>query len=270
MSRIRVGEFVVVLDFSVPEVLALDFDGVLCDGRAEYLESSWRVYQEVWDGSDVDLETLRPRFYELRSVIETGWEMPLLLRSLQEGVADARILEHWSAVVKETLEKYRLTQQQMAQLLDQTRDRWLDSDPEDWLLHHEFYSGVITRLQEILKEGETQVYIITTKEGRFARRLLEQHGISFPSHHIIGKESQQPKRKTLATLVEKHDQTSVWFVEDRLKTLLSVSHSPGLQAVRLFLAAWGYNTARSRQQAQENQNIQLLTLQEFKQDFSQW
>lgn len=264
----RVIGWVVVSNLAVPDVLALDFDGVLCDGRAEYLESSWRVYCEIWDGSEVDLERLRSRFYELRSVIETGWEMPLLLRSLQEGIADTTILEHWSAVVAEMLDQYGLSQLEMARLLDEKRDRWLQRDPEDWLSYHEFYPGVIDRLQAIFRETQTQVYIITTKEGRFARKLLEQQGVSFPSHHIIGKESQQPKRKTLTSLMEKHEQPSLWFVEDRLKTLLSVADFP--QEVRLFLAAWGYNTARSRQQAQAHPQIQLLTLQQFSQDFSHW
>ncbi|WP_235620723.1 HAD family hydrolase [Halothece sp. PCC 7418] len=253
-----------------PGVLALDFDGVLCDGRAEYLESSWRVYTEIWEGSEVDLETLRPRFYQLRSVIETGWEMPLLLRSLQEGMTDASILENWSAVVTETLEQNGLTQQEMARLLDEKRDHWIETNPQDWLAHHQFYPGVIPRLQAILKEATTQVYIITTKEGRFARTLLAEQGIRFPSDHIMGKESQQPKRKTLTSLSQKHDQPWLWFVEDRLKTLLSVADSPELDAVRLFLAAWGYNTARSRQQAQDHQQIQLLSLQQFHQDFSHW
>ena len=253
-----------------PDILALDFDGVLCDGRAEYLESSWRVYREIWKASEVDLEALRPRFYELRSVIETGWEMPLLLRSLHEGTSDTRILEDWSSVVSEMLEKYGLTPQEMARWLDEKRDRWLEADPDDWLAHHEFYQGAIARLEAILNQQTTQVYIITTKEGRFTKTLLDQQGISFPPDQIIGKEVKQPKRKTLTTLLVNRDRASLWFVEDRLPTLLSVADSAELQSVQLFLATWGYNTARSRSFAAENQQIRLLTLNQFQQDFSRW
>jgi len=253
-----------------PERLALDFDGVLCDGRAEYLESSWQVYTEIWDSSEVDLETLRPRFYQLRSVIETGWEMPLLLRSLQEGTSDEVILENWSSLVREILKKNGLTEQEMAQLLDQKRDRWIETDPDNWLAHHEFYPGVIARIQDILNQSTPQVYIITTKEGRFARKLLEQQGIHFPLNHIIGKESQQPKAKTLITLRQQQTHPSLWFVEDRLKTLLSVANTPELNTVGLFLAEWGYNTARSRQESQNHPQIQLLTLKQFNQDFCHW
>lgn len=255
---------------TIPQMLALDFDGVLCDGRSEYLESSWRVYTEIWDGSDVDLEVLRPHFYELRSVIETGWEMPLLLRSLQQGVSNAAIRNNWSSLVAEMLKKNGLTQGEMAQLLDEKRDRWIEMDPDDWLTHHEFYPGIIARLEEVIRHRQPKIYIITTKEGRFARKLLNQQGITFPPHQIIGKEIQQPKKQTLTHLQQQNKDASVWFVEDRLKTLLSVATVPTLKSVRLFLATWGYNTARSRQQAQAHPQIQLLTLQQFNQDTSQW
>jgi 3-deoxy-D-manno-octulosonate 8-phosphate phosphatase KdsC-like HAD superfamily phosphatase len=29
---------------SAPQTLALDFDGVLCDGLLEYFETAWRAY----------------------------------------------------------------------------------------------------------------------------------------------------------------------------------------------------------------------------------
>jgi phosphoglycolate phosphatase-like HAD superfamily hydrolase len=254
----------------VPDLLALDFDGVLCDGRAEYLESSWQVYCEIWDASDVKLDTIAPRFYELRSVIETGWEMPLLLRSLLEGISDAEILENWSSLVQQMLDKSGLTQQEMTRLLDEKRDRWIETNEQDWLAHHEFYPGVIQRLQAIFNQPSPQVYIITTKEGRFARKLLQKHGIQFPADYIIGKEYQQPKTETLTELLKQNGDASLWFVEDRLKTLLSVAKQPYLQSVRLFLAEWGYNTARSRQEAKDDPTIRLLSLDQFNQDFSHW
>ena len=251
-----------------PHILALDFDGVLCDGRGEYLESSWRVYSEIWGSSDLDLETLRPRFYALRSVIETGWEMPLLLRSMQQGVSDLEIEENWSSLVPKMLEREGLTSSEIAQLLDEKRDRWLETHLEDWLAHHQFYPHVLPTLKKRLESTATKIYIITTKEGRFARKLLEKNGINFPSDQIIGKEYQQPKTQTLLSLMK--TETTVWFVEDRLKTLLSVQKFSGLEAVGLFLADWGYNTARSRAIASKNQGIKLLSLEQFNQDFSLW
>lgn len=253
-----------------PDLLALDFDGVLCDGRAEYLESSRRVYQEIWKNSDLEVETWASRFYELRSVIETGWEMPLLLRALVLGISDEEILENWSSLVPALLEKENLNQKTLMQLLDEKRDRWIQNDPQDWLTHHHFYPHIIPRLQHILASSTPQVYIITTKEGRFARTLLEQQGVKISPDQIMGKECQQPKTETLTHLLPTDGKLSIWFVEDRLKTLLSVQKQPKLASVKLFLASWGYNTARSRSLATDNPQIHLLSLDQFQQDFSQW
>ena len=31
-----------------PTVLALDFDGVLCNGLSEYFQTAWRTYSQFW------------------------------------------------------------------------------------------------------------------------------------------------------------------------------------------------------------------------------
>ncbi len=33
---------------SIPDILTLDFDGVLCDGMQEYFEASRRTYMRIW------------------------------------------------------------------------------------------------------------------------------------------------------------------------------------------------------------------------------
>ncbi len=252
-----------------PDILALDFDGVLCDGRAEYLESSWRSYCELWNPAEADLESIAPQFYQLRSVIETGWEMPLLIRALVKGISPREILENWSGLVSWLLQEEELSDQQIAALLDKKRDRWLEEDESDWLAHHEFYPGIISRLEQICQQ-RIPIYIITTKEGRFAHKLLAQQGLNLPRDAMIGKEKQQPKTETLKELLQSNHQPWIWFVEDRLQTLLDIQKQPSLQTVRLFLADWGYNTAQSKQQASDHPNIELLSLAQFNQDFSQW
>ncbi|MCY7286501.1 MAG: HAD family hydrolase, partial [Cyanobacteria bacterium CAN_BIN43] len=33
---------------TAPTLLALDFDGVLCNGLMEYFQTAWRVYCQIW------------------------------------------------------------------------------------------------------------------------------------------------------------------------------------------------------------------------------
>jgi len=63
---------------------------------------------------------------------------------------------------------------------------------------------------------------------------------------IIGKESKRPKHQILRELIGRTETPlSLWFVEDRLKTLQLVHQQPDLDAVKLYLADWGYNTPLS-------------------------
>ena len=83
---------------TIPHILALDFDGVLCDGMREYFEASRRTYMRVWPAEQVPGEDLFPVFRTLRPVIMTGWEMPVLLRAIVQGYSPEAMLQNWEAV----------------------------------------------------------------------------------------------------------------------------------------------------------------------------
>ncbi len=82
----------------------------------------------------------------------------------------------------------------------------------------------------------------------------------------------RPKYEILRELIQLHKvpQETVWFVEDRLKTLQLVDQQLDLKDVKLFLADWGYNTPLEKTTTQNDPRIQLLSLSKFGQDFSQW
>ncbi|OLP17960.1 haloacid dehalogenase [Leptolyngbya sp. 'hensonii'] len=255
-----------------PALLALDFDGVLCDGLIEYFQSTWRAYCRIWpDGPSSPPEGVADRFYRLRPVIETGWEMPILLQALLQNIPDDEILSHWPTLAEQLVQEAKLVPTELSALLDGTRDEWIAADLESWLANHRFYPGVVEQVQTWLT-SPLMLIIITTKEGRFVHQLLQQQGIGLAEHQIIGKESRKPKAQSLRELLAAHHLTPdrVWFVEDRLKTLQGVQKQPDLADVRLFLAEWGYVTDRDRQIAQNDQQIHLLSLAQFTQDFSEW
>lgn len=256
---------------NVPDILALDFDGVICDGLLEYFASTSRAYQQIW--SEEIEDNLAPSFYRLRPVIETGWEMPILLRALALGIPETEIVGNFSAIARKIVESEGLEPKTIAQKLDEARDSWIKNDLDNWLKLHRVYPGVIEHLTEIINSG-IKVYIVTTKEGRFAKRLLQQQGVNLPANQIIGKESKRPKYETLRILRDQHQQPgenlSIFFVEDRLKALQLVAQQADLEFVNLFLADWGYNLESDRAIAAQDERIQLLSLERFDQDFSVW
>ena len=255
-----------------PKILALDFDGVICNGLKEYFQTTLRTYQKLWkDDSQNDLEIWANSFYKLRPVIETGWEMPILLRALVLQYEQDNIESNWHNVCSEIVTKENLNKQQVMSALDGVRDHWIQTDLDNWLALHEFYPGVLEKLGKLL-DSSTLLYIVTTKEGRFVKQLLKQQNLSFPEDHIFGKEVKQPKFDTLRQILKINQETpnNLWFIEDLLKTLNKVKSQEYLTEVNLFLADWGYNTIKSHELVKQDSTINLLSLDTFSQDFSEW
>lgn len=271
---------ILTMPADAPTILALDFDGVLCDGLLEYFQSSWRTYFQIWKpNSQIPPDNLPARFYRWRPVVEIGWEMPVLLRALILNISEEKIFQDWSRVAQGILETENLDAADIGKKLDTVRDQWIARDLEGWLGLHRFYPGVIERLHEILGLTQTvpspiatQLFIVTTKEGRFVKQLLQQQGIQLSEDRIIGKECKRPKHQTLRQLIQEFagEAGTLWFVEDRLKTLQSVQQQPDLNQVKLYLADWGYNTSTQREAIANDPKIRLLSLAEFVQDFSVW
>lgn len=254
---------------SSPAIFALDFDGVICDGMIEYFRTSERTYEAIWQEKIPD--DLAFRFYKLRPVIETGWEMPLLLRAIVLGIPDEEILTGWPAIALDLLQTEKVNPKDLSRQLDGIRDEWIASDLEGWLDLHRFYPGVIDRLATLLT-SDTAVYIVTTKESRFVKRLLQKVGIDFPDNRLFGKEVNRPKYATIREILGDLSASpeTLWFVEDRLEALESVAKQEDLNGVELFLAHWGYNTEAVRDSIRNDPRIRLLSLQQFAGDFAGW
>jgi phosphoglycolate phosphatase-like HAD superfamily hydrolase len=257
-----------------PNLLALDFDGVICNGLVEYFQTAWRTYCQIWSPDDsTPPEGFAESFYRLRPVIETGWEMPILICAKMQGIDEEAILANWGQIAQKILVEEGLEPKTLAAQLDGLRDNWIASDLDGWLSLHQFYPGVVQQVQKLL-DSPIQVFIITTKEGRFVRSLLQQQGIDFPTQQLFGKESGKPKHQVLRELLAEYTKEAqppvIWFVEDRLKTLQNVQKYGELAEVGLYLANWGYNTAAERQEADEDDLIRVLSIEQFSQDFSVW
>jgi phosphoglycolate phosphatase-like HAD superfamily hydrolase len=256
--------FCVYMNQSVTRsILALDFDGVLCDGMQEYFHSSWAVYRQLWSesgtGQDQIPRGLFDQFATLRPAIEHGWEMPLLVWALMQDhdIQPAA----WSQLVPEFLLTSGYKPAQIAAAMDEVRDRAIKTDLAGWLDLQRCYPGTVDRLNAL--PDSIYPVIITTKDGRFTRQLLESQGINLPADAIYGKEMGQSKADTLRQLLP--TATKIWFVEDRLPTLYSIASQPDLVSVKLFLADWGYNTASERAAGMKDPSITVISLDSFNQ-----
>jgi phosphoglycolate phosphatase-like HAD superfamily hydrolase len=261
-----------------PRVLALDFDGVLCDGRPEYFETARRAYAAAWPGADVARAgAVATRFAAARPLVESGWEMTLLLHALVTGVPEAELVDRdaWRMTARRLLDGAPVDAGGLGRALNAARDAWFAADPKDWLGHHAFYPGVCARIVQALDDG-VQVAIVTTKAARFARALLAAQDPRLGAVPIIGREPDRtvPKPESLLRLGRDRglpaEGAGLWFVEDMLETLELVRATPGLGGARLFLAGWGYNTLEQRAVAGSEGHVVLLSLQDIAAPFRDW
>ncbi|MFM8004786.1 MAG: HAD family hydrolase, partial [Dolichospermum sp.] len=102
---------------------------------------------------------------------------PVLIKALIAGFSDDQILQSWTTITSEILAANNLEIKAVSTQLDNLRDEWIEKDLDGWLSLHRFYPGVIERLK-ITLETEIQLYIVTTKEGRFVKQLLQQEGVN--------------------------------------------------------------------------------------------
>lgn len=260
---------------SVPGILALDFDGVLCDGIREYFETSRRTYARAWPGEAVPGEERFAAFARLRPVITSGWEMPLLLRAIVTARPEAVIARSWGAVRDELVAlgqpRGAALVSVLADTLDAVRRDWLAADPGGWLERNVPYCR-LEEVRRLVAEPERAV-LVTTKEGEFARRVLDHWQVRLAD--VQGKEAGSHKCDNLRALVAayaaRHGRRPlVWFVEDRIETLRHVASHPDLADVGLFLAAWGYNTPQTRASVQGDGRIRLLELERFRNGLAGW
>jgi phosphoglycolate phosphatase-like HAD superfamily hydrolase len=262
---------------SAPAALALDFDGVLCDGRPEYFEAARRAYLEAWPGAHPVPDAAAATFAAYRPLVESGWEMPLLLHAVVSGVPAGALVDRaaWLSAARRLLATAGVQADTLGRTLNAVRDTWFARDPDDWVRHNAFYPGVTARLLAALDE-RVPVMIVTTKAERFARALLGAQDARLASLPIVGREPGRTvaKSETLGRIAAERGLppggAGLWFVEDLLETLHAVHATSGLERVRLFLASWGYNTLEQRASVGTDAVVRLVSLATFAGPFAGW
>nr|CAD1835824.1 unnamed protein product [Ananas comosus var. bracteatus] len=234
------------------DLYALDFDGILCDSCGESSLSALK----------------------LRPVVETGYENLLLVRllleiqipsirksSVADGLSIQAILENWLQLKPVIMKEWNEERDALIDLFGKVRDEWIRNDFSGWIGANRFYPGVA----DALRFSSSEVYIVTTKQSRFAEALLrELAGVNIPSERIYGLGT-GPKVEVLKQLqsMSQHDGLKLHFVEDRLATLKNVIKDPALDQWNLYLGRWGYNTEKEREEAGSMPRIRLLDLTDF-------
>jgi phosphoglycolate phosphatase-like HAD superfamily hydrolase len=244
-------------------ILALDFDGVLCDSSREVFVVAVDTYAALEPNSAL-LAQLKP----LRDHAADGGSehldteiyrqfrdlLPLGNRAEDFGVS-LQAVENCAAINDQ--EAYDAFYREIGQpWLDRFHRRFYEcrsdlreGDLRNWLRLHLPFPGLADTLRRHKKR--TLPAVATAKDARSVRLLLDELGFDnvFDGELILDKETGVEKTHHLRVL---HERTAaefedITFVDDKVNHLVRVAEL----GVRPVLAGWGFNTDREHVLAHE-------------------
>jgi len=211
-------------------IYALDFDGVICDSIHECFHNSYQAFRVVT--SDLDLPTQpktlwREKFYQHRGLVRPARNFYLLwnliTNNLEIGLNTIEFETH-AASLEDILILFD-------EELMSIRKEQLDCDPQAFLAQNPLFPGV----KEIWDELPRPLYIVTAKDERITKLILEYNGLNVDG--VFGKGTGH-KYQTLLRLAKSHEiaANSVYFIDDNPE-FVSEADSVG---VKTAISNWGY------------------------------
>src|SRR5207245_5553315 len=132
-------------------------------------ESAWRAYRRLRPAVPPEPPPgLFERFARLRPLVETGWEMPVLMHALVARASEVELSREWRPDT--WLADLGASREAVGAELDRVRDEWIARDEAGWLESHRFYRGGIERLGG-LGGGPVPRRVGATQEAAFGRRI---------------------------------------------------------------------------------------------------
>lgn len=252
-------------------VLALDFDGVLCDSSREVfviaidtysakepgarlLDALMPLREDAFDGGEeFRTHPLYLRFMDLLPLGNRAEDFGVSLQALETGAAlpdQASYDEFYRTLDGTWLSDYH-------RRFYEVRSQLRSEDLSGWLKLHLPYPGLADALRR--HNGPTTPAVATAKDARSVQLLLDELSVSdlFEPDLILDKQTGVEKTRHLEILRERTgvEYPEITFVDDKLNHLVKVSHL----GVRPVLAGWGFNTHREHSLARE-QGIEVAGL----------
>ena len=242
-------------------IYALDFDGVICDSAGEIAITGWKAASRIWgDMPKAVPQAIIDRFRLVRPIIETSYETILAIRLLYLEETIEAFYSGNDDKIQALLQQTQVTVDDLKKLFGETRNGWIDTDSANWVNMNPLFAGVATKLRKL---GQLcPWYVVTRKQERFVKQILKANAIQLEDERIFGLDRNMSKVVVLKGLLKTHPNETIYFIEDRLPTLLTILENAELASVKLIFALWGYNTVEDKVLA-TGQAFTLQQLEDF-------
>lgn len=233
-------------------ILALDFDGVICDSAKECLVSACATRAAAAGQSFVPrLDSVTPdlsvAFFRMRPYIRDGADYLYILYFAEHGVpigGQDDFDRHAETCTEAICRTYEVADRAgLERRFQAVREEVRAEDEAGWLRLNPLYPGMAAGLDACRAAWES-VFVVTAKPSGPAGRILEANDIILPAGHILGSDTVAKANGKNAHLAAVQRTTGaayerIHFVDDQLSHLAAARPL----GVRCYLASWGYNGA---------------------------
>jgi phosphoglycolate phosphatase-like HAD superfamily hydrolase len=234
-----------------PGVLALDFDGVICDSWRECAFITW-AGQHGWAPSEFAASAFPAipgafiqRFLALRGYARhLGHFLVPVLPGSERISCRADFDLYYAGLAPEEVATF--VERALRFRASVQNRRW-----KQWLAFHVLYEGV----SELLSPLSDRLYIVTARDRQLVRELLATHGIAVQPERIY---SERCSKSAALRDIQAREHAGVYFVDDDLDDVVAAQRD-GYRAV---WALWGYSAPEDRAKA-SRLGIPVLSLPEL-------
>lgn len=255
------------------KLLALDFDGVLCNSIHDTIMTAINTYLKCREPHNLtvddqltpetvfDFEKENPHFMQqfirLMPLGNFAKDYYVILKIIDDNIFDTISSQKDFDAIREKADPQTI--QKYDKLFYKYRYS-LQNNPDEWAELLPAFPGIPEAVRKLSKNF--LLAIATSKDVHSVNILLKKYGISylFSSENILDKDFARTKREHITKLHQLHDLDfrDIYFIDDKISHLLEVNDLN----IHPYLATWGFNTEREHNIAEEN-NISLLNLKEF-------
>lgn len=218
-------------------LIALDFDGVICDSVDECLITAHNAYHELqgrpqWIDSLTALDPdLVDRFRKLRYLAANAADLWLVYDLAANGTGGSTP-QSITALRKEHQDRLHTFEFQFFQ----ARRRLRSANLTEWLALHRPYPEFQDGWDQI--RAHFPVYLVTTKDRASIEQLNRHWRLGIGEQHLWTKERGLNKAHAVTAIAEQTGRRpeDILFVDDHPEHLVAVSAT----GAPCFWAAWGY------------------------------
>ncbi|MET0235071.1 MAG: HAD family hydrolase [Kibdelosporangium sp.] len=226
----------------MPALLALDFDGVVCDAFDECALITWLGMHDL-DPALTAPEHVRrlPADFvtRFRTVRDYARRLDHFVAAHQESAGHIRSQADFDALFS------RLSPADTARFVTAAsvaRNRLQTTQPDSWLGMHTLYPGI----DDLLRHHKGNVVIVTAKDEESVRAILDRHGLGHTVLEVHGECADKAAAVRASAARHGIAVDEVTFVDDNLDNVRQVA----VTGARVLWARWGYHTPEHRAEAE--------------------